>query len=127
MRPRYSRFGKWPRYHDSPRQKCRSKKLTSFHGGPVIAGCSRRDAESAVVPAFWAPRIRKSGRGRAADVAFPYVQIAFRATTRTGAGIVGINSARSLTTRRRRYLRFLSRRRWADGGDRNSRRGGVIG
>src|SRR5262249_58387699 len=55
-----------------------------------------RYAYSAVVPAFCAPMMRKSGNGRAADVARPYAQTTFRATTRAGAGIVGINSARNL-------------------------------
>src|ERR1044072_3095400 len=43
--------------------------------------------------------IRKSGSGRAPEVARPYAQTTFRPTTRTGAGIVGINSARNLTRR----------------------------
>jgi hypothetical protein len=41
--------------------------------------------------------IKKFGNGRAAAVALPYVQTAFRTMTRAGAGIVGISSARSLT------------------------------
>src|SRR5919201_252334 len=40
--------------------------------------------------------MRKSGSGRANEVAHPYVQTAFRRTTRAGAGIRGISSAGNL-------------------------------
>jgi uncharacterized protein YjbJ (UPF0337 family) len=43
--------------------------------------------------------MRKSGNGRTRDVARPYAQTTLRATTRAGAGIVGISSARNLTGR----------------------------
>jgi hypothetical protein len=47
------------------------EELTSLKEGPVMAGCQRRYAYSAVVAAFCAPMIRKSGRGRNGAVARP--------------------------------------------------------
>src|SRR3954451_17346479 len=43
--------------------------------------------------------IRKSGSGRGPDLARAYAQTTLRATTRAGAGIVGISSARNLIRR----------------------------
>src|SRR5580765_3305577 len=60
---------------------------------------------------------RKSGSGRAADVARPYAQTTLRATTRAGAGIVGISSARNLTGRTTLHQRRRkSRRPRSEGG-----------
>src|SRR6478736_9855549 len=44
--------------------------------------------------------MRKSGSGRANEVAFPYVQTAFRSTARAGSGILGIRSIGSRGTLR---------------------------